>query len=246
MDILWAFIAAAVFAAIFLFGGKLARIRGPWRRRGLSAAAGATCAYVFIHLLPELAHAREVFVEATSHRSLPFPEYRVYVSALAGFIILYGLESLVSWNRHSRRGESATRRILDPVFLLHIGGFAAYGWLTSYLMVRGIGEEQIPVLPYILAMGLHFFCVDHALAEEHGARYERPGRQILAVAILAGWACAALTELSKPLVVTLLGLIAGGVIVNSMVMELPREKEGRFLPFVIGSVGYTVLLLFIG
>jgi len=123
-----------VVASIFLFGGRLARIRGPWRRRGLSAAAGATCGYVFIHLLPELEHAGRVFVEATSHRSLPIPEYRVYVSALAGFVALYGLESLVSWSRHARRSESTTRRTLEPVFLLHIGGFAAYGWLTSYLM----------------------------------------------------------------------------------------------------------------
>jgi hypothetical protein len=33
--------------------------------------------------------------------------------------------------------------------------------------------------------------------------------------------------------------------INSMIMELPREKEGRFWPFCFGAVAYSVLLLLI-
>jgi hypothetical protein len=39
-----------------------------------------------------------------------------------------------------------------------------------------------------------------------------------------------------------LGLVSGSVVMNSMVMELPREKEGRFWPFVFGALVYTLLL----
>jgi hypothetical protein len=30
---------------------------------------------------------------------------------------------------------------------------------------------------------------------------------------------------------------------NSMIMELPRDKDGRFWPFLIGAFSYTAVLL---
>jgi hypothetical protein len=43
----------------------------------------------------------------------------------------------------------------------------------------------------------------------------------------------------------MLGLNPGGVIINSMIMELPTEKEGRFWPFCLGAIAYWLLLLLI-
>ena len=94
-------------------------------------------------------------------------------------------------------------------------------------------------------MGLHFFGVDHSLLREHGATYMRVGRFVLAAAALGGWPVAIMTEISRPAIVTILGLISGGVVMNSMVMELPTEKDGRFWPFIAGAVAYTALLLLI-
>jgi len=94
---------AVVFAAIFIFGEKLDIVYQTHKRRALSAAGGAAVAYVFIHLLPELARAGKTFVEITADKSLPLAEYRVYVAALAGFVLFYGLEHMVRWSRLSGR-----------------------------------------------------------------------------------------------------------------------------------------------
>jgi len=51
--------------------------------------------------------------------------------------------------------------------------------------------------------------------------------------------------ISRAGIITSLGLISGGVVMNSMVMELPTEKDGRFWPFVTGAAAYTALLLLI-
>jgi hypothetical protein len=48
---------------------------------------------------------------------------------------------------------------------------------------------------------------------------------------------------SDALVPTLLGFIGGGVVINSLRAELPDKGEGRALPFVIGALGYAILLL---
>jgi hypothetical protein len=240
------FIATIFFASTFLFGNRLEGVLGFARRRVLSAAAGVSVAYVFIRMLPELNDAGRAFVDATPHRNLPFPELRVYTSALLGFILFYGLEHLIAWSQVTGRKNGPGYGGGDPVFLLHIGGFAMYGWLVTYLMLRSVGERPLPIFLYALAMGLHFLAVDHALGREHGNLYSRPGRQILAAAVLAGWICGVLAEFHKPVVITLLGLVSGGVVMNSMIMELPPEKEGRFWYFCAGAGVYTLLLAVIG
>jgi hypothetical protein len=44
---------------------------------------------------------------------------------------------------------------------------------------------------------------------------------------------------------TLLGLVAGGVISNNTLMELSRQKEGSFFHFFAGAMGYALLLALI-
>ncbi|TFG48239.1 MAG: hypothetical protein E4H40_05005 [Candidatus Brocadiia bacterium] len=245
MNIIETFCIAVVFAAIFLFGENLHIVYRTHKRRALSAAGGAAVAYVFIHFLPELALAGDTFVEITAGRSLPMPEYRVYLAALMGFILFYGLEHMVHWSGQSGRREKAGYGISDPIFLLHTGGFALYAGLISYLMVRGIDEKSVPILIYGIAMGLHFLSIDHSMHHEHGSMYDKFGKWILAVAALAGWACGILTEFPKPVVITMLGLVSGGVVMNSMIVELPGEKDGRFLYFCAGAAAYSILLFFV-
>ena len=233
-------VAAVMFAAIFVGGGALHGRFSP--RTAISVGAGVSTAYVFVHMLPELREAGDAFVAATAHRNLPAPELRIYTAALAGFLVFYGLENLVTWSRESADGSMDEREAPRPVVLLHVGGFAAYVGLVSYLMVRGVTERPVPLALYAVAMGLHFFGVDHALRREHGAAYDHAGRFVLATAALAGWAIGAVTELHRPAVITGLGLVSGGVVMNSMVMELPDEKDGRFWPFAVGAVSYAALL----
>src|SRR5262245_23800241 len=146
-------VASALFAAIFLFGWRLHQKRTP--RAVLSFGAGATASYVFVRMLPELNEAGVAFVAETEGRALPAPELRVFVAALVGFVLFYGLENLVAWKREhpaAGRGRAgggegeATEEEGDwtsPVFLLHIGGFALYAWIVCYLMVRGISEKPL-------------------------------------------------------------------------------------------------------
>ena len=236
-------LAALLFALIFIFGWRLHRTRTP--RAVLSLGAGATAAYVFVRMLPELAEAQTVFVAASAGRALAAPELRVYTAALLGFIVFYGLENLVAWARERPESGRNSRDWSNPVFLLHVGGFALYAWLVTYLMVRGISDTPLPIALYAIAMGLHFIGVDHSLLREHGATYMRVGRFVLAGAALAGWSVAMMTEISRAAIITALGLVSGGVVMNSMVMELPKEKDGRFWPFVVGAAAYTALLLLI-
>ncbi|HEU5254556.1 MAG TPA: hypothetical protein VFU28_01110, partial [Vicinamibacterales bacterium] len=149
-----------VLAAIFLRGGV---VHAAWPRVALAVGAGVSTAYVFVYMLPELSEAGAAFVTATADRALPLPRLRVYGAALAGFIVFYGLENMVASSNERKGRDEATRQSLDLVEVVHIGGFATYAWLVSYLMIRGVTNETVPIVLYTVAMGLHFLGIDHSL-----------------------------------------------------------------------------------
>ena len=235
------FVGALFLSTVLFVGWRLTPSIGHGRRRVASASAGVAVAYVFIYMLPELNEAGDAFVEATRRLSLPLPEYRVYAAALVGFVLMFGVEHLRKW---SRRNPEAGRESADVrTFRLHVGGFAVYAGLVSLTMAESAARGELPVALYCLAMGLHFVGAAGDLYVEHGPLYMNPGRYMLAAAVLAGWALGTLLRVPPVTFYTLLGLVSGGVVVNSMIMELPSEKDGRFWPFVCGAVGYSLVLL---
>jgi hypothetical protein len=237
------FIATLFLAANFLFGGRLQVGVKTHRRRWLSLGAGIATAYVFVHLLPELSRVQEIFTKSTADRGLPFPGSRVYTSALVGFILMYGLEHLVSWSRKRQEGETAGEEEGNLVSWFHMGGFFLYCALVSYTMARESERGILFLIFYLVAMSLHFLGTDHALRREYGRWYNSRGKWILAGGVLAGWCVASLSPLSIELLATLMGFVGGGVVMNSLIMELPKDKEGRFWPFCGGAAAYAVLLL---
>jgi hypothetical protein len=232
--------AIVVLACAFVLGRYL---RGPFAdapRRVLSAAAGVSVAYVFLRALPEMSEAQDVFTRVTREHGLPFPEHRVYTAALLGFLLFYGFENMVA--RSGARGREQGEPVAGFTYKLQLGGFAAYCGLVGYLMVH---QQSLPTLLYLIAMTLHFLAVNHSFEREYGSTYDQSGRWILAAAVVLGGAAGIFTSMSEELLATLLGFNSGGVVINSMIMELPTEKEGRFWAFCLGAVGYSLLLLLI-
>jgi hypothetical protein len=84
-------LAAAALALAHLFSAKLRFLDGTPRSIWLSIGGGVSVAYVFVHLLPELAESQEVIAEAIGE-GLAVLENHVYVVALLGLAAFYGLE----------------------------------------------------------------------------------------------------------------------------------------------------------
>jgi hypothetical protein len=103
--------AALVLAVVHVVTPSLRRLDGTPRSVWLSLAGGVSVAYVFVHLLPELAegqqHVSRVLegpdVGAVPAVVLGFAERHVYLIALVGLAAFYGLERLAVRSR----GEQA-------------------------------------------------------------------------------------------------------------------------------------------
>ena len=235
---------AILFAAIFLFGGRRAYWPGQrGRRKFLSFAAGISVAYIFVHVLPTLEAIREMGMKFPSGFKMVFPEYSVYLWTMAGFLIFYGLETMAAGSQRtpgSHVGEHAGAGSWQE--WVHIGGFALYAWLLTYLMVW-TGKEKLTLFLFSVAMGMHIFTIACNLGGHYEAAYRRRGDILLGLASLAGWACAFTLKIPTPVVLNLTALVCGGVVVNAAIAELPKEREGRYWSFLTGATVYTALLL---
>ncbi len=234
--------AVAVLAALHLVAGRLTFLDVIPRSRWLSIAGGVSVAYVFVRLLPELAAGQDVV-----NRSLPavflVVEKHVYLIALAGLLVFYGLERVVRMNQRApgpKYGESTTTR---GVYRLHIATFALYNLLIGYLVVHREITGLLALALFTTAMGFHFLVTDFGLRKDHRGEYERSGRWVLLGAIVIGWAAGVLSEVSEVLVVVLSSLLAGGMILNVLKEELPAERQSRLVPFFAGAAVYALVLL---
>ncbi|HEX7880261.1 MAG TPA: hypothetical protein VF720_12680 [Candidatus Eisenbacteria bacterium] len=233
----------AIWLIPFLFGGHFRLGATHGRRSLLSAAAGIAVGYVFIDLLPEMARLQEEFTTAAAGLGRPFFRYRVYSSAMIGFVFFFVLENMVVSARAEARSPEAGE---NAMYWAHLMGFTAYGGLMSYLLWAEEEFDPAGLALYSLAMFLHFWTVDHSLREEHGARYDRYGRWVVVAGLVAGALVGGRGVTSELWVPTIMGFIGGGVVINSLKDELPGRGEGRAMPFVLGAFGYSLLLLVLG
>jgi len=233
------FLGAAVFASAFLFGRRVTGSHGLVKdaRAIVSLGAGMSAAYVFMHVLPGLDVLRTALVESRSV-AFRYEGRALYLLALLGFMAFYSLDNVSA--RLTRSAGDQTSRI---ALWLNVGGFAAYGWLLSYLLLHRFDEHASSLVLFAVAIAFHLFGVNHGLQARHGAEYERVGRFVIAGMCLLGWVSGALFTLPQDVFALLLAFVAGAVIMNSAIMELPGGEELRVILFLGAGLAYGLLLL---
>ena len=212
------------------------------RSRWLSAAGGISVAYVFVHILPDLAEEQQTLREAAGE-SFSFLEYHVYLVALVGLGVFYGLERAVKTSRR-RTGVKGRIGTADAgIFWLHVSSFALYNALIGYLLLHREEPGFQSLLLYAFAMSVHFVVNDHGLSEDHKETYHRFGRWVLAAAVVAGWVVGVAGDVSEAALAVLFAFLAGGVVLNVLKEELPEERQSRFWAFALGASAYAAILL---
>lgn len=233
VPMLAAVLAVALLVLVHIVTPSLRFLEGNPRSVWLSIAGGVAVAYVFVHLLPELAAGEEQVGRAAHDKT--FAEHHVYLIALLGLAVFYGLDRLAKTSRSQRQGapvrgercaEGAAQAGTSPaVFWIHMGSFAVYNALIGHLLLHREVMTLGALAFFTVAMALHFVITDYGLNEDHKAPYRRIGRWVLIAAVAAGFLVGAATEISGAAIAVLTAFLAGGVILN--VLRRRCRASGR-------------------
>lgn len=230
----WAFTIA--LAIIHFIANRVIVLRNIPRSIWLSVAGGASIAYIFLHLLPELNSWQFRFDETVEENW--WSGHYLYLLSLTGLTIFYGLERLAKQKKASSDHSEHAR-----IFWLHITTYFIYNFIVGYLLVSETSRDMREALFFFIAMALHFVVNDFSLLQDHQERYVSKGRWIVSGSVLLGAAIASLISVSDHLLMVLFGLVSGTVILNVLKEELPEERKSKYWAFVTGAVTYGLLLM---
>lgn len=223
--------AATALGLVHILGHRLRFLERLPRSRWLSAAGGISVAYVFIHLLPELARTS---VHASERLRL-FDERFVYLIAMAGLVVFYGVE------RRARCSRNENARLWE-----HVASFAVYNFLIGYALLHQQESSLEDLTLFVLAMVPHFIVNDFGLRDQNKELFRKEARWILAAAPLLGCLAGFAVEIPELYSRLLLAFLAGGVVLNILKEELPEERESRYSAFLLGAALYATVLLLAG
>ncbi len=231
-----------VLAALHAAAGAINHRLDQWARPVASVAGGVSVSYVFLHLLPEISGGQEELgrVLEVQFEESALAEAGVFLCALAGFVVLYGLERLAQAHNEALPGPTQS----GAAFGLHVGVFTVYNGLITYTMATRFRTGAGYAVLFTAAMGLHFLLTDRSLREHFPDRFRRYGRAALVGALVAGWVLSAVFAPTQVVVVVVLTATLGGfVLFNVFNNELPTERRARYPWFVLGVVVYSAALL---
>ncbi len=248
-SVVGALLLAAVLAGLHLAAPHVRRLPLLPERATASFAGGLAVAYVFLHLLPEIAEGNEAIGEALEDvvETTPLLDLGIFLVALTGFAAFYGLQRLADERApaasRSPQGRPATVEEPVGVYWLHLGSFMVYNALITYTMALRLRTGVAFALLFTVAMGLHFVLTDRSLEEHYPRRFARSGRLLLAGALLAGWSLDTLFAPTSTLLVALLTAgLGGSILLNVFKEELPATRRSSYRWFLTGVVLYAALL----
>lgn len=242
-----ALLSTLVLVALHLLAPRLRRQRLLPEAAMASLAGGLAVSYVFLHLLPELTRGhlalREVFPD--DEAPSPLVELGIFLVALVGFAVFYGLERLAERGRSRRPGPARHRQAPTPAhFWVHLGAFGLYNAVITYTLPTTYRTGTAYAVMFTVAMGLHFVLTDRGMEEHYGRLFRRRSSPLfLAGALLAGWGMAVLAAPTSSLTVSVLvAFLAGSVLLNVFKEEIPSARRSSLPWFLAGLVSYAALL----
>ncbi|MAR06989.1 MAG: hypothetical protein CL862_07810 [Cyanobium sp. NAT70] len=205
--------------------------------RWASVGGGAGLAYVFIHLLPELASGGHMISDAMGmHRYLPsaMTESLLFLVSLLGVVIPYTLAVISQQHPDQTRWTGPARLVT----------FALINYLYAYSLPSLLTTGLSYGLLFTVAISAHVLLADRTLAQDHPLAFRRRFRWTGSSALILGSIhAAALHPVSDLTLAVATAFVGGGLLISVFREEIPDVKRSRLSWFSLGLFAMTALLL---
>lgn len=236
----WILVILCVFTigSCHWWAGLISNRPNSEQSRWASAGGGASLAYVFVHLLPELASGGQTISEALGMSNFipsPTTESLLFLVALIGVIVPYSL-NVISKHDPATSGWTGTARLATFALVQYL-----YAYSLPSLLTTGISYGLL----FTVAISAHVLLADRTMAQDHPRAFRRRFRWTGSAALAAGSMQAALLHPVSDLTLAVAtAFVGGGMLMSVFREELPDANGSRLGWFSVGLLSMTTLLLF--
>ena len=233
------FVGVLLIVTVHLLAGRMHFLD---RRNGaaLDFLAGIAMGYVFVDILPHLAGKQSKFDEG----GYGFLQHHIYILALAGFLTYLALILLDEKRRKSASGENFGWGPAPLPVKMEAVSLACYAFIVGYMLAEQPTHRIEPALVFAAAMAAHFIGLDHLFHRRYPRLYVGFERYLLTAGLLLGWLLGLFVEMPIVPYAATFAFLAGGIIIVTVIFELPRVTSAkRYWSFCGGAAAFTLAVL---
>jgi hypothetical protein len=233
---LTAFVALTHIFAPRILDSKLLNRTSSRQDAIASFAGGVAIAYVFVHLMPELADGEEAFNRAGLAEALPdlFVQSALFFVALIGLVTFYFLDAKAESKPNGSK----------QLYRIHLGMIALLSLIFAYTNFDRIEIGADFAVLFAAVMSLHFILTDRGLTRAHPNHFRREDRWLLLAALALGLLLSFIAPPPNELWVAIpTGFLGGAVLMGVFREELPSVKVARLGWFALAVGAFSTLLI---
>lgn len=242
MSTVLGFASIVIFSLIYLIDFKV--LQRANAEKLSSFAAGVGTVYVFIHMLPQLAHGQHVLESVFPDFHFFGSRFAIYLIALTGFVIFYMFERILAYTE-----QLPTEDYSNPHELYYYWTNVIFISLYSVLIGYVVGSNDLNnisyQLVYLVAYTLHFITIKWGIYHIYPKKYFEHARFPIAFGLFVGYFIAVFFNISEVVLVIVEALLTGAMILNVFKHELPNEEDSKGRSFIFGLLVSTFLFLLI-
>lgn len=242
MSTLLGFFSIIIFSVVYYFDLE---ILSRFKTADITSfAAGVGTVYVFIHMLPQVAHGQFLLEVEFPDVHFTGSQYSMYVVALIGFIFFYMFDSFLT---HTRRLPTDEYRSPDELafYWTNVLFIILYNMLIGYVVGSYEQGSSSFRLIYAIAYSLHFIAIKFGIYHLYPRRYKAQARYPIVLGLFLGYFIGFIVELDPLLLAINEALLTGAMILNVFKHELPNEQDSRSKSFIMGILSSGVLFMLI-
>lgn len=236
------FASIIIFSLVYLVDFKVLRKLNAAKLS--SFAAGVGTVYVFIHMLPQLAHGQEL-LKAQFHEYHFFgSQFAIYLVALTGFVFFYMFERILAYTAKLPTEEYTSSYELY-YYWTNVIFISLYSALIGYVVGSYNLNDISYQLIYLLAYVLHFITIKWGIYHIYPKKYDEQARYPIALGLFVGYFIAFFFNISDVVLALIEAFLTGAMILNVFKHELPNEEDSKSRSFIIGILLSTFLFMMI-
>ena len=217
------YVLALILSIVDFFTEGLFSKASPIKMKFISVSAGVSISYIFLILLPE------IYFQSGAMKINKL----LFLALLFGFGVFHIIEKYIRQNFTGPALRKEHR-------IVHSSTSFVYFFVVGFLLVK-LSEAAGNLSAILLFIPIMLHIVIDSLPRRHTKKHHL--RALSASSPFLGAILASAIDIGNFGNVILLGIVGGALLYTVVRESLPREREGKPMYFIIGSLLFTILIL---